>query len=77
MSFTQGCFRKSAVNAGMARTALVLAETAGAKSCDRMSICDALSSADLAMQRGEYKYAIPALQKVISCAGSMTDTQSK
>ena len=42
-----------------------------------MSISDVLASAELAMQRVEYKDAIPALQEVISRTSSLTDSQGR
>ncbi|HSR88648.1 MAG TPA: tetratricopeptide repeat protein, partial [Pontiella sp.] len=77
MSFIQRCFRKRIAVAGVMFTMMVFAETGLAKNYDTMSISDVLASAELAMQRGEYKDAIPALQEVISRTSGLTDAKGK
>lgn len=77
MSFIQRCCKKPIRVAGLVLATMVLAETALAKDYSSMSISDVLASAELAMQRGEYKDAIPALQEAISRTASLTDKQGQ
>ena len=77
MIFIQRCCRKSIAVAGVMLAVMVLAEAAWAKNYDSMSISDVLASAELALQRGDYQDAIPALQEVISRTSTLTDNQAK
>ena len=77
MNFIQRGCRKPAAIAGAVLAAMILAETAAAKNYDTMSISDVLASAELAMQRGGYQDAIPALQEVINRTASLTDDQGR
>jgi len=75
MTFIERCSGKMLAVAMLAM--LVHSETALAKNYSSMSVSDILASAELAMQRGEYKDAIPALQEVISRSSNLTDGQAR
>lgn len=77
MSLIQHGCRKPIVVAGVVLVSLVLSSTALAKNYDSMGISDVLASAELAMQRGDYQDAIPALQEVLGRTSILTDDQAK
>lgn len=75
MSLIQRCSRKPVTVVILAT--MVLTSAAFAKNYNSMSISDVVASAELAMQRGEYSEAIPALLEVISRTSNLTDAQGK
>jgi TolA-binding protein len=77
MSFIQRFSRQRIAVTGLAATGMLFAHTGLARDYGTMGIADVLVSAELAMQRGEYMDAIPALQEVISRTAGLTDGEGK